>query len=138
MLSSKHAAWLAGVLLVFTANGALAAHGAEGEKKKGGGLSYIQFPALTASITRATGGRGVLTVELGLDVPGDNNLHDRALASEPRLRDAYVRFLQIYASGLVPASPPNPDAIGEALQRSTDQVLGKPGAKLLLGTILVN
>jgi len=138
MRSITHTAWLVGALLLFSADGALAAHGAEGEKKKGGGLSYIQFPALTASITRATGGRGVLTVELGLDVPGDNSLHDRALASEPRLRDAYVRYLQIYASALTPASPPNPDAIGEALQRSTDQVLGKPGAKLLLGTVLVN
>ena len=138
MLSPKLAGLVAGALLAFAAGDALAAHGAEGEKKKGGGLSYIQFPALTASITRATGGRGVLTVELGLDVPKDNALHDRALASEPRLRDAYIRFLQLYASGLAPASPPNPDVIGEALQRSTDQVLGKPGAKLLLGTILVN
>ena len=138
MPSSKHAAWLVAALLACTADSALAAHGAEGEKKKGGGLSYIQFPALTATIVRPTGARGVLTVELGLDVPHDNSLHDRALASEPRLRDAYVRFLQIYASALTPASPPNPDAIGDALQRSTDQVLGRPGAKLLLGTILLN
>jgi len=59
MRSSKHAAWLIGVLLVFTADSALAAHGAEGEKKKGGGLSYIQFPALTATITRPSGGLGL-------------------------------------------------------------------------------
>jgi hypothetical protein len=37
-----------------------------------------------------------------------------------------------------PGAPPNPDIISAALQRATDQVLGKPGAKLLLGTVIVN
>ena len=113
------------------------ASASETEKKKGGGLSYIQMPALTATIIRPTGKRGVLTVELGLDVL-DTKLHDRAAASTPRLRDAYVRFLQTYAASIPPAGLPNPDTIAAALQRSTDQVLAQPGARLLVGTIMVN
>lgn len=118
---------------------ALPAHAASsgGEKKKGGGASFVQFPALTATVIRADGRRGVLTVESGLDVP-DGVLRERAIGLQPRLRDAYVRFLQVYAAAVPPGAAPNPDTIGASLQRSTDQVLGKPGAKLLLGTILVN
>jgi hypothetical protein len=86
---------------------------------------------------RPGGRRGVLQVEAGLDVP-DGGLRGRAEASQPRLRDAYVRFLLTYANSMPAGTPPNPEIIGTALQRATDQVLGKPGAKLLLGTILVN
>lgn len=107
------------------------------EKKKGGGESYIQLGAMTSTIIRPNGARGVMTVEVGLDV-ADGKLRERAAASGPRLRDAYVRFLQTYASALPPAAPPNPDAIAIALQRSTDQVLAKPGAKLLLGSVMIN
>ncbi len=113
-------------------------HGGGGEqKKKGGGESYLQFPALTATIVRATGHRGVLSVESGLDVP-DAKLRDVAMASQPRLRDAYIRFLQIYAAGLGGGALPNTEVISAALQRSTDQVLGRPGARLLLGAVIVN
>ena len=114
-----------------------AASAAEGEKKKGGGANFVQLPTLTATMIRSTGKRGVMTVDVGLDVP-DGSLRDRATASTPRLRDAYIRFLQTYASALPPGGLPNPDTIAVALQRSTDQVLAKPGAKLLLGSIMVN
>lgn len=110
---------------------------AAGEKKKGGGASFIQLPTLTASLMKPNGRRGVLTVEAGLDVQ-DEALRTRAAQAQPRLRDAYVRFLTTYAAVIPPGGPPNPDAISAALQRSTDQVLGKPGAKLLLGTVMVN
>jgi hypothetical protein len=116
--------------------GPLSGHAAE-EKKKGGGLSFIQLPTLTATIIRSDGRRGVLTVETGIDVP-NAGLQARAAMSQPRLRAAYLLVLQSYASGLGPAAPPNPDYIARMLQRETDTVLGQPGAKLLLGTVLVN
>lgn len=115
---------------------ASAAHGG-GEKKKGGGASFVQFPTLTASVTRPDGRRGVLTVEAGLDVPNEA-LRERAAASQPRLRDAYVRFLTTYAAAIPQGSPPSPDAIAMSLQRSTDEVLGRPGARMLLGTVMIN
>jgi hypothetical protein len=107
------------------------------EKKKGGGENFIQIPTLTATILRRDGRRGVLTVETGIDI-ADNGLRARAAASQPRLRAAYVQVLQIYAAGMSPGSVPNVDYLSRELQRQTDLVLGKRGAKLLLGTILMN
>ena len=113
------------------------ANGKEDEKKKAGGATYIQINTLTGATNRSGGRRGVLTVECGLDVP-DQKLHDRAYQSLPRLRAAYVQVLQTYAAGLPPGSPPNVEFIASELQRQTDQVLGRPGARLLLGAVLVN
>lgn len=107
------------------------------EKKKGGGFTFMQLPTLTSTVVRRDGRRGVLTVEAGLDVP-DPYLRARADDSRPRLRAAYVQMLQTYATGLPPGTPPNPDTIGREMQRETDRVLGKPGARLLLGTIIIN
>jgi hypothetical protein len=111
---------------------------AEGaEKKKGGGLDFVQIQTLTATVARRNGRNGVLTVEIGVDVP-DHALHTRAEASIPRLRAAYAQVLMTYAAGLPGGTPPNPDYLSREFQRQTDLVLGKPGAKLLLGTILIN
>jgi len=114
---------------------AMAAGG--GEKKKGGGASFIQIQTLTASILRRSGARGVLTMEVGVDVPNEQ-LRGHAQASVPRLRAAYAQIVQIYASGLPTATAPDADFLALKLQRETDRVLGKPGAKLLVGTILIN
>ena len=124
------------LIIAAAAAGPALANGGE-EKKKGGGASFIQIPTLTATVIRADGRRGVLTVETGIDVP-DNSLHGRAEQSQPRLRAAYNQILQTYAAGLSPGSVPNADYLSRELQRQTDMVLGKKGARLLLGTILMN
>lgn len=108
-----------------------------GEKKKSGGNSYIAVQTLLGTTRRADGRRGVLSVECGLDVP-DGSLRARAEQSIPRLRSAYVSTVQSYASGLPPGFPPNADFIARALQQRTDEVLGRKGARLLVGAILVN
>jgi hypothetical protein len=113
------------------------AQGAGAEKKKGGGITYIQFPTLTATIFRSNGHRGVLTVESGVDVP-NSPLRARVNLLEPRLRAAYVQLLQAYVWSLGPGQPPNPDYLSMALQKETDRVLGQPGAHILLGAMLVN
>ncbi len=107
------------------------------EKKKGGGDSFIQFPTLTATIFHPDGGRGVLTVDLGIDV-ADGGLRQKASASIPILRDAYTRALLRYAPSIPPGAPPDVEAIARQLQQATDQALGRPGAKLLLGSVLEN
>ena len=107
------------------------------ERKKGGGASFTQFPTLTSSVAKAGGSRGVLAVEAGIDTP-DPALRTRATQMQPVLRDAYVQFLVRYAGSLAPGAPPNADVIGGELQRATDRVLGRPGATLLLSSILVN
>jgi hypothetical protein len=107
------------------------------EKKKGGGISFVQFPTLTATIIKSNGHRGVLTVDAGVDVP-DAGLRARVNLDLPRLRAAYVEVLQAYVYSLSPGYPPDPDYLSMALQRSTDAVLGQHGAHVLLGALLVN
>ncbi len=108
-----------------------------GEKKKGGGVSFLQLGAITATVLRANGRRGALTVEVGVDVPNPA-LQVRATQLAPRFRAAFVQTLQTYAAGLPPAALPNADFLSREMQRQTDLVLGAKGGKLLLGTILVN
>jgi len=110
---------------------------AEDKKKKAGGVTFIPIDTLTGATTRPGGRRGVMTLECGLDVP-DAGLRARAQSSLPRLRAAYVQTVITYAAGLPAGAPPNADFLAASLQRETDQVLGRPGARLLLGAILVN
>jgi hypothetical protein len=108
-----------------------------GEKKKGGGATYLQILPLVATTNAGGGRRGVLTVETGVDIP-DGALRAYCEQSLPRLRAAYVQVVQIYAAGLAPRTAPNADFLARELQRETDRVLGKKGARLLLGAILVS
>jgi hypothetical protein len=107
------------------------------EKKKAGGESYLPMDVLLGTTMRPDGRRGVLSVECGLDVP-DKGLRTRAEQSIPRLRAAYFQIVQSYASGLAMGALPNADYIGQSLQRQTDAILGRPGARVLLGAIVVN
>lgn len=108
-----------------------------GEKKKSGGGDYVAMQTLLGTTVRAGGRRGVLSVDCGLEV-ADPVLRKRAEQSVPRLRAAYVQTIQSYAAGLSPRALPNADYIAGALQRQTDAILGRPGAKLLLGAIIAN
>jgi hypothetical protein len=114
-----------------------ASGGDKAEKKKGGGATYLQIQAMSATMNATGARRGILTVEAGVDIP-DDKLRGLAEKSLPRLRAAYVQVLQAYAASLPPRTPPNPEFIGTELQRETDRVLGKKGARLLLGAILVS
>ena len=73
----------------------------------------------------------------GLDVP-DAKLRAKVESVLPRVRAALVQTVQTYATGMTPGAPPNGDALSQALQRETDRVLGQKGAKVLLGTMLIN
>ncbi len=131
---------IASALLAPLALGAAApafAAAEKSDKKKGGGETFIQLPTLTATVLRQDGQRGVMTVEIGIDVQ-DGALRKRAQASVPLLRDAYLREMLTYAPTIGAGGVPNPDYISLQLQRATDRTLGKPGARVLLGSILVN
>jgi hypothetical protein len=114
-----------------------AAHAADDKKKAAGTSTYVAFKALTGTTKKPNGRRGVMSVECGLDVP-DAVLRARAEASQPRLRAAYLQTVLTYAGGLPYGEPPNTDFLARTMQRQTDQILGKPGARFLLGSVLVN
>jgi hypothetical protein len=114
-----------------------AAAAGEEKKKRTGGANYLQFDTLTGTTNKSGGRRGVLTVDCGLEIP-DAKLRDYAEKSLPRLRAAYVQVVQVYAAGLPSGAEPNADFIVRELQRQTDMILKRPGARLLVGAIVAN
>lgn len=106
---------------------------------KGGGApqpSYMRLPTITANVIRSGGRRGVMTVETGLDTP-DAALRTRAAQSAPRLRAAYAQVVQASANNLLPGAPPDVERLIAQLQAATDRTLGRAGARLLIGTVMV-
>jgi hypothetical protein len=108
---------------------------ARAEKKEEG--TYVAIDTLAATVIAGNGRHQILTVQAGVDAP-DKALHDYAVKVTPRLQDAYVQVLQLYAGGLTPGAPPDADYVARRLQEATDKVLGKPGGRFLLGGIMIN
>ena len=78
---------------------------------------------------------GLLMVGVGLDVP-NAGLRDEVVAAMPRLRDAYVRNLVSYsATSVRPWRQPDVAEIADRLQRVTDRLLQRPGARILLAQV---
>ena len=100
--------------------------------------SYIIVEPIYASILDGTRPRGLLLVELGLDVP-DAKLRDRINQSLPALRDAYVRSLLTYAATAVrPWRQPNVEDIASRMQVITDRMVGREGAKVLMAQLAIH
>ena len=98
--------------------------------------SYLRLPTVTANVMRSGGRRGVLTVETGFDTP-DAALRTRVAQSAPRLRAAYAAVVQQSANALLPGTPPDVERLVAQLQAATNRVLGRAGARLLIGTVMV-
>jgi flagellar basal body-associated protein FliL len=94
--------------------------------------SYITIEPLYASILDGTRPRGLLMIEIGLDVP-DAGLRERVNQAMPALRDAYVRSLLTYAATSVrPWRQPSVEDIANRMQTITNRVIGREGAKVLM------
>jgi hypothetical protein len=94
--------------------------------------SYVMVEPLYASILEGVRPRGLLLVEFGLDVP-DGKFREQVNRSVPRLRDAYVRSLLVYAATAVrPWRQPSVEDISARMQAITNQVMGREGARVLM------
>ena len=125
---------LLGLAVVSTAAASTSARASSGGAAASASTSFA-LPVVTASILQANGRRGVLTIETGVDVP-DAALRTRAQQSAPRLRAAYNTAAQRFANGLRPGVVPDIDQLSAQLQAATNATLGRPGARLLLGTVM--
>ena len=117
-------------------SGAGAVFGAEAnapaQRKTTQSESYVPIEPMYASILDGMRPRGLLLVELGLDVP-DEKLRGRITENMPALRDAYVRALLAYAATAVRSTrQPNVEDIGNRMQAITNRMLGREGAKVLM------
>lgn len=118
---------------------ALAATAPAAASSGGGGApanAYIRFGTITATTLRPDGRRGVMTVEVGLNIP-DPELNARASLDGPRLRAAFNTAVQGFAEELLPGAAPDVDRLHHALQVATFRTLRKRGAVVLLGTVMV-
>jgi hypothetical protein len=94
--------------------------------------SYVAVEPMYATIIDGVKPRGLLIVELGLDVP-DTDLRGRVTRALPVLRDAYVRGLLAYASTAVRVyRQPSVEDIANRMQAITDKTMGKQGARVLM------
>ncbi len=98
---------------------------------------YTRLATLTATLIRSNGRRGVLSVEAGIDVE-DAALRATAIQALPRLRAAYAEILRNFGAALTPREVPNTDRLARDMQAATNEVLGRSGAQLLLGTVLTS
>ncbi|MGN6422279.1 MAG: Tat pathway signal protein [Asticcacaulis sp.] len=106
-------------------------------KKKGGGVGYTQFPTITVFTDAGRLRHGVMSVDMGLY--SDNpKLVAQIKLYVPRLQDAYVTVLQGYAGNLNRTSLVDTGYVAAQLQAATDRILGVTGAKVLLGSIIIN
>ena len=98
--------------------------------------SYLRLPTITANVIRPGGRRGVMTVETGIDT-ADAALRARVAQSAPRLRAAYAAVVQQSAAAMLPGAPPDVERLIAQLQAATNTVMGRAGARLLIGTVMV-
>jgi hypothetical protein len=121
---------------------ALAAAALPARASEGGGEaaapkdSFMRLSTASATIVRPDGRRGVMTVEIGLDIQ-DPELHAKATLAVPRLVDAHNAVVQTAASTLLPGQTPDIDKLAHNLQVATWLILRKRGAIVLLGTVMV-
>ena len=127
-----------GPLIVFTfALSAGEVPAAENASEGGGhkatsSTSFVAFDPFYSTVLDGERARGLLMVEMGLDVP-DEKLRERVNLALPTLRDAYVRSLSAYATTAVRLyRQPNLEDIVARMQAVTDQMLGKKGAAKVL------
>lgn len=110
-------------------------------KASGGGgsstqASYLRLPTITANVRRPGGALGIMTIETGVDTP-DAALRTRVAQSAPRLRAAYAAVVQQAANATLPGAPPDLERLVAQLQAATNQTVGRAGARLLIGTVMV-
>ncbi len=114
--------------------GSTAHAGPKAEKAPEGG--ELPMALATATVIRSRGGRAIMSVESTL-VIADGALMERARLSRPRLNAAFNEAVRVEANRMLPDTVPDLEALTRALQRATDRVLGRQGARVLLGTVMV-
>ena len=127
---------LLGLALVAASAGSAAAGAPASDDGGAPAASYINLNAVNAAVTRASGRRGVLTVDVGIDVP-DLDLRAVAATAGPRLRSEMAQVVQSVAAALRPGEPPDVHRLSRELQFAVNQALGRRGARVLLGTVMV-
>lgn len=100
--------------------------------------SWVMVDPFSVTVVQEDRIRGKVLVSFGMDVP-DTHLRETAELLMPRLQDAWLSQLNLYAATTVrPGKPANITEVSNILQTAADRVLGKPGSKVLIASVIVN
>ena len=100
--------------------------------------SWVMVDPFALTIIQNGRIRGRFTVSFGMDVP-DDDLRATAEALMPRLRDAWLGDLSLYAAtSLRTRRAANIDEVSTLLQSIADRTLGKTGSKVLMAQATVS
>ncbi|MCC6921391.1 MAG: hypothetical protein IT548_19535 [Alphaproteobacteria bacterium] len=107
------------------------------DRKLTSSVSWVSVDPMIVAIMRQNRVQGIFLVEFGLDIP-DEGLRNRASATLPRLRDAWLRAMSDFASTRIRVGrQADLDLLTQRLQTTTDQMLAGPGAQVLLQQAVV-
>lgn len=99
--------------------------------------SWVMVDPFSVTVVQEDRIRGKVMVSFGMDVP-DPELQAKAEMIMPRLQDAWLNALNMYAATTVrPEKPANIIEVSNILQSTADRVLGKPGSKVLIASVIV-
>ena len=114
-----------------------AAEGAKEESEAPVAPGYLAVPVLNISVVKQNRVRGVLVVNLVLDIEQQDAM-DAANGLLPRLADGYAGALAKWSNSFQSLrEPANVVAIKNQLQQVTDQVLGRGDVRVLLQNALL-
>lgn len=94
---------------------------------------HVALAPITVTVFRDARVRGMLSVELTLELadPAKREALDKIM---PRLRDRYIAVLtQLAANRVDVRRPVDVGGVAEALQATTDRLLGPQSARVLVG-----
>jgi len=99
---------------------------------------YLPLPELMTTVQADFRSAGLMQVEAGLEI-SDRQLLRRAQENMPRLRDAYVSALSLYAGiNYRFGDVPDVDRIIELMQNATDHALGQEGAVVYISMVMIH
>ncbi len=99
--------------------------------------SWVSVDPFSVTVVQEDRISGKLLVSFGMDVP-DEELRLKAELIMPRLQDAWLTQLSHYAGTTIRANrAANISDVSTLLQSTADLVLGKPGSKVLIGSVIV-
>ncbi|MEQ1753352.1 MAG: hypothetical protein ABL973_04395 [Micropepsaceae bacterium] len=100
--------------------------------------SWVMVDPFSVTVIQEDRIRGKISLSFGMDVP-DAELREKAELLMPRLQDAWLSQMNLYAATTIrPGKPASITDVSNILQSAADRVLGKTGSKVLIASVIVD
>lgn len=100
--------------------------------------TYVELTGLATAVVARGRTAGILQVVAGVEA-SDAEVHERVLELQPRVQAACMEGLSAYAGDMyIAGTAPDADMIESMMQSRVDAAIGRPGARVLLGMVIVH